>query len=578
MLKNNKTVLSLINDLWGELENSKKIKFYGLFFLTIVTGMVEMISLGAVVPFMGVLLEPETVYYHPNLQFLVNYFQISSPEELIKPMTIIFGIMIIISSVVRVFHLKYLTVLTFNSGSDMSTDVYKKTLYRDYDYHIKNNSSEIIGGITSKVQSVILGVMFQVLSLLGSVFILSFLLATLLWINWVITTISIIIFALAYFIISLTVKRRLNVNSMIISKGQTEIVKAANEGLGGIREILIDGSQKVYYRKYEKIDRKLRTAQGVNLYIGSMPRFIVESIGMLLIVILSYYLTLQEGGLVASFPILAALALGAQRILPLVQASYSSIVSIVGNKDTLSDVLKLINVKVDNIQEVTHLSFENLIQFRDVSYRYNADEKKILNSINLDIKKGEIIGLIGETGCGKSTMLDILMGLLTPTSGSLAVDNVKIEKANIGSWQSNIAHVPQHIFLIDDSIINNIALGVSEGEIDFKRVELAAKRAQIYNDVMILPNGFDTNVGERGVRLSGGQLQRIGIARALYKDASLLILDEATSALDIETEKRLINAIHSMSKNTTVIMIAHRLETLKICTRIIKISNGSLCN
>jgi ATP-binding cassette, subfamily B, bacterial PglK len=576
MLKNKRTLTSLLVMLWNSFKKTKKVKFYWLFFLTIMTGIVEVISLGTVVPFMGVLTNPEKVYYHTYMQPLINYFNISSPEGLIAPITATFCALALISGGVRIFHLKYLTVLAFNLGSDISVDIYRKTLYREYDYHIKKNSSEIIGGLTNKVHAVIFGVLLQLLTLFSSLFILILLLALLTWIDPFVTFISISIFILSYIVISLTIKERLTRNSEILSKEQTKIIKVASEGLGGIRDILIDGTQEKHCNEFEKSDRRLRKAQGINLYIGSMPRFLIEPIGMVLIAIMSYYLSLEEGGLISALPILAALALGAQRMLPLVQASYSSIVSIVGNKDNLADVLKLSNGKLNCKEEIKPFPFNSLISFKKLSYTYERGKEKVLKEIDLDINKGDVIGLIGKTGCGKSTFIDVLMGLLTPASGNLIVDGVKVKSSNVKDWQKNIAHVPQNIYLVDSSIINNIAFGILKEDVNIERVVFVAKQAQIYDHIMSLPGQFNENVGEGGVQLSGGQLQRIGIARALYKNLEVLILDEATSALDVETEESIIDAIHGLNKNITIIMIAHRLQSLRLCNRIIKFSNGRI--
>jgi len=326
-------------------------------------------------------------------------------------------------------------------------------------------------------------------------------------------------------------------------------------------------------------DQPMRRAQGSNQFIAQAPRFGVEALGMVLIAALAYVLTKQPDGISTAIPVLGALALGAQRMLPVMQLAYASWTNIQGGQVSLRDTLDLLDQPLPeyaNQSPPTPLPFQRKISLNQVSFRYGPETPWIFNELNLSIAKGSRVGIIGTTGSGKSTLLDIVMGLLTPTEGVLAIDGQAITIGNQRAWQEHIAHVPQVIFLADSTIEENIAFGQPQSKIDRHRVIQAAKQAQIADIIETWPDQYETFVGERGIRLSGGQRQRIGIARALYKKADVIIFDEATSALDNGTERAIMEAIEGLSKELTVLIIAHRPSTLKNCTQIIELSDAGI--
>jgi ABC-type bacteriocin/lantibiotic exporter with double-glycine peptidase domain len=345
--------------------------------------------------------------------------------------------------------------------------------------------------------------------------------------------------------------------------------------LGGIRDVLIDGTQEFYCKLYQNSDLLLRRASGDNIFIASSPRYLMEAIGMILIAILAYSLTLQEGGVMVAIPVLGALAIGAQKLLPALQQAYSSYSTIKGVKSSFIDVLNLLDQPLPyNASQnlIKLMPFKQEIIFKDLSFRYTKDTPWILKNVNLSFKKGEKIGFIGVTGSGKSTLLDILMGLLTPTSGEILIDGVTITQENRRAWQAHISHVPQSIYLADSTIQENIAFGLRSEQIKEHKTVQAAQQAQISETINSLKNKYKSFVGEQGIQLSGGQRQRIGIARALYKDSDVLIFDEATSALDNQTEQKIMEQIAQLNNNKTIFIIAHRLTTLKQCDTIIRIN------
>jgi len=305
----------------------------------------------------------------------------------------------------------------------------------------------------------------------------------------------------------------------------------------------------------------------------------MEALGMLLIAVLAYTLAQEADGIAKAIPILGALALGAQRLLPVMQQSYAAWTSIQGIQISLQDTLDLLDQPLPdyaNQPVAKPLPFQQQIKLNQLSFRYSPQTAWVLRNLDLNIAKGSRIGIIGATGSGKSTLLDIVMGLLRPSEGSIEIDGQPVTIENHRAWQAHIAHVPQDIFLADSTIEENIAFSIPKDQIDHERVRQAAQQAQIADSINTWPKQYQTFVGERGVRLSGGQRQRIGIARALYKQADVIIFDEATSALDNETEQGIMQAIEGLSTELTILIIAHRLSTLRNCTQIVELGSGGI--
>jgi ATP-binding cassette subfamily B protein len=402
---------------------------------------------------------------------------------------------------------------------------------------------------------------------------------TLLYIDPFVALVSFSGFGLFYWLIILYTRGRVKENSECIAKESTQIIKSIQEGLGGIRDVIIDGNQEFYSQIYSNADQPLRRALGNNQFINGSPRYIMESVGMILIAVTAYLMSLQEGGVSPVIPILGALALGAQRILPALQQLYGAYTNIKSSYASFNDVLTLLEQPLpENVSLSTRapLAFKRSIRINNIGYKYSGTNKKVLKNINITIDKGSVIGLIGPTGSGKSTLIDIIMGLLSPSSGNIYIDNIKIDNSNQHYWRNYIAHVPQNIFLSDSTIEENIAFGIPREEVNRSRVESAAKQAQLDSLIEELPEKYQTIVGERGVRLSGGQRQRIGIARAIYKQAKVLVFDEATSALDSATEKDVMRSIYSLNKDLTILIIAHRVTTLRSCDKIYSLDNGMI--
>lgn len=567
----------LLNRLWLHLSRRRRQQFFMVMGLMLISALAEVVSLGALLPFIGILIEPERVFYYPAFSSLVRGFRLTSAEQLILPLTLAFISAVLVAGSLRMI-LMWISMRLANAvGSDLSVEVYNRTLYQPYQTHLSRNSSVVVSAIIGKVNRIISELLIPFLVFGSSIVLIISVTIALIAINPVVALVVAGGFGTAYFLITRLFRTKLNQNSRRISFEETQVVKALHEGLGGIRDVLLESSQPAYCAIYRNADLALRRAQASNRFVSESPRYIMEAVGMILIAVLAYSLSKEPGGVAVALPVLAALALGAQRLLPALQQSYNSWSLITGCRNSLIDILELLDQQLpDDILQIPSkpLQFNSFIRFDAVSFRYLDNSPLVLNGINLLIPKGSRVGFVGTTGSGKSTALDLLMGLLTPTKGRLFVDSQHIESRKVRAWQQCIAHVPQNIYLADTTIAKNIAFGEPSHIIDMNRVRHAARQAQIADFIDALPKDYDTFVGERGVRLSGGQRQRIGIARALYKRASVLIFDEATSALDSITEQSVMDAIGNLNRELTILMVAHRLTTVRRCDIIIELGDG----
>ena len=541
--------------------------------------LAEVMTIGAVIPFLTVMVGSGNESGFEFLEPMFTAIGWESTDDKLLPLTLLFAAAALFSGIVRVALTWMSNIFVYGLGNDLATQVYKTILYQPYVYHLNHNSSEIVGSI-NKIQLVINNVIFHAMRSVVSLFIAACILITLLVVEPVIAFSSMVGIGSIFLAVRLITSKYLKRNSHVISEMQSKRIQVVQEGAGGIREVMIERAEPVFVDKFRKLDGALQRANLVNFSIARTPRYVVESLGMIIIAIMALILVRQSGGATTALPILGVLALGAQRMLPLLQDTYQAWAHINGNRQVLVDVTELLELPIARERvEPTNMKaakFKKTIRLMDMSFSYDQDQDPVLNDIDLSIAKGSIIGIMGKTGGGKSTLIDLIMGLLEPSSGNITIDGKSLDRSSIGTWQNQIAHVPQTIFLQDATIAQNIAFGVDPENIDMKRVREVAELAQISQFIESQRGGYNASVGERGVRMSGGQRQRIGIARALYKQANVLVLDEATSALDNETEASVMEAIKCLSGNITIILIAHRLSTLKICDQIVEMDRGRI--
>lgn len=567
---------NLLKRIWNHLSQRRQRQLLLLICLMLVSALAEVISLGAVLPFLGILTAPEKVFSYPLVAGIARAWGINSAAGLVLPFTVAFAVAALAAGAIRLLLLWGSMRLASAISADLSVEVYRRTLYQPYRVHVARNSSTVIAGI-GKVGSV-QAVLNALLTLISSVAMIASIILALLAIDAVVAIVAAIGFGAGYALITWRSRQQLERNGQLIARESVQEIKALQEGLGGIRDVLLDGTQPLYCDIYRKSYLPIMWAQCNSIVIGSSPRYVMEALGMVLIAALAYGLSRQAAGIALALPALGALAMGAQRLLPALQQVYGSWVSIVGHRASAADALELLDqplpAEVDAPASAP-LPFQDAIRFDSVCFRYSSSGGPwVLDGLNLTIPKGARVGFVGSTGSGKSTTLDLLMGLLEPMRGQILVDDQPITGERRRAWQRTIAHVPQSIYLADTTLAENIAFGVLPEQIDLDRVRQAARQAQIAEFIESRPEGYHAFVGERGIRLSGGQRQRIGIARALYKQATVLVFDEATSALDNSTEQAVMEAIENLNRDLTLLIVAHRLTTVQHCDTIVQLEHG----
>lgn len=565
---------SVFRELYDFASAARKRQLAGVLALMLLGAVAELLTIGAIVPFLALLAGPSSLAELPSMDRLFALFGASSREDRLLAATLLFMMAAVLAAAVRLLLTWMTQRFILGLGHELSVEVQRRLLAQPYSYHVRHNSSEVIASL-EQVQVLVSGVLLQLMYAATAAVVSLFIVFALVELDAIVAGSAAIAVGLVYGTLSLTVWRRLASNSAIVGSAYGQRVRLVQEGLGGIRDVILDGSQEAYLDAFTELDRRFALARANTAFIGAAPRLIVEAAGIVFIAAATLVIAGREGGLAAALPILGALALGAQRLLPLFQQIYYSWTSLAGNAAVIDQVLVLLRLPLRENRSASGapLKLRDAIVFDDVSFTYPGRKRPALQNIDLTIPGGSRLALVGKTGSGKSTLADLLMGLLEPTEGHIFIDGVALTGETHRAWQNCIAHVPQSIFLSDRSIAANIAIGALE--IDMDHVRRAAQAADFDSFVSDLPQGYETMVGERGVRLSGGQRQRLAIARAIYKDAPVLVFDEATSALDEETERAVLRALDRMGdEGRTIVIIAHRPSTIAHCDFIVRLESG----
>jgi ATP-binding cassette, subfamily B, bacterial PglK len=572
-----RTLLHSMATLLRVLSRRRRAQVAGLLLLMVISAFAELVTLGAVIPFVGVLLQPELAFETRIVRWIADMIGVTQPHDMLAPITLGFAGAAVVAGTVRLVVIRINTRLAFLIGADIGVEVFWRTMAAPYEEHAKRNSSEVISGITRKVDGVVRGIILAALGIVSSGLVFLFSLGALLAIDWRATIAMFGIFGSTYLLLSVVMRQRLRRYGAVISRSEGQVFRALSEGLGGIRDVLLHDKLAHYRARYRQHDLALRNAQADSLFVSQFPRYALEALAIVLLALVSYGLVSAQSvnGAASSLPILAAMALGGQRMLPALQMVYAGWSQLVGYRSILNDVLGLLMQPVIQRNHVRQpIAFQREVRFENVTFSYHPTAAPVLDALSMTIPRGAKVGLIGETGSGKSTLVDLFMGLLVPTSGRILLDEVPLDPETMRSWQERIAHVPQTIYLTDGSFAENIAWSEPTQDIDFERLVSAAQQAQIWTMIDQTPDGFDGRIGENGVRLSGGQRQRLAIARALYRRPDVLVFDEATSALDGDTEKAVIDTLAELGGDLTVLMIAHRFNSLRCCDVIFRLDKG----
>ncbi len=570
------SILQDLGRLWVYLSGRRRRQLVMLLVLMIASSLSEVVSLGAVIPFLGALSNAERLLTNPRLEPWLTTLQIVTANQLVTVLAIVFVLAVLIANGLKLVTVYYQTHLGSVIGSDLSCQVYENTLHQPYPFHVQQNSSDLIQLVTTDTNNLTQLVLIPSLAIITNSITAVALTCALLAIDSQVALISALVLGGTYGLIYRQQKEILRRNSQIMTEAGQARIKSVQEGIGGIRDVLLNSSQGFFQTVYDRCDRKVRRAIADNTIVPYTPRYTVEAVAMTAIALLALTLG-RDGDFSQAIPVLGSLALGANRLLPVLQQSFSALAQVQGNYSALDRVLRGLERSVNPLSFQSRpqsLELTESLQLSGVWFRYRPELDWTLQNLNLTIAARTTVGFVGSTGSGKSTTADLILGLLEPEKGQILIDGQPLQGERLRQWQQGVAHVPQHIFLSDGTIAENIAFGVPVAEIDREQVSKAARLAQIEEFVLGLPAQYETYVGERGIRLSGGQRQRIGIARALYRDTSVIVFDEATSALDNATEREVMAAIEGLSGEFTIILIAHRLSTVERCDVVVELDHG----
>jgi ABC-type bacteriocin/lantibiotic exporter with double-glycine peptidase domain len=554
-----------------------------LLIMIMIMAFLEMIGVASILPFMAVLTNPSII--ETNF-ILKTTFEVSKDILGVQNnQQFLFGLgFIVFLLLVTSLSFKVLTIYTqvrFVQMREYSIGkrLVEEYLHQPYSWFLSRHSADIGKTILSEVQQIVGGGINPLIELIAKSIVAITLISLLIVVNPKLALIVGFSLGLAYLFIFYFVRNFLKKAGQIRLQNNQFRFTLLNEAFSATKEIKIGGLEKNYVNSFSSYAKNYAKANASSLVISQMPRFILEAIafgGVLLIIL---YTMLQTGNFNNALPIISLYVFAGYRLMPALQQVYSSFTQltfIVPSLNKLYDDLNNLHQYNENQNEEI-VTFDKKIVLKNINFSYPKSSQVVLKDINLTIPAKSTVGFIGTTGSGKTTIIDIILGLLEAQKGTLEIDNRIISKKNLRSWQSQVGYVPQSIYLSDNTVAANIAFGVKPKDINYELVEEVSKIANL-NDFIVneLPEKYQTNIGERGVKLSGGQRQRIGIARALYHNPKILILDEATSALDNETEKSVMDAVNNLSKSITIILIAHRLNTVKNCDIVFKLSKGKL--
>jgi len=540
-----------------------------------VTAAAEMAMVAAVVPVLAIL--GGTSRNLPMLQSMLAWTNRISPGAPLAAAAILFVIASLATATLRLI-LSW-TTLRFSArvGHDLNLAIQDRLLHQPYLFHVSSNSSTLIASL-DKVDFLALDLTQRGLQGIGAAIISLAVIAALLRVDPLSAAAAMALVVLLYGLVSLLFRRRLDASTALTARAYERRIQLVQENHGGIRDIIINRSQPAHLAAFAAVDDPFMRARAEAMFLSGAPRYLVEGLGLCLIALLGLFLATRPGGLPAALPVLGALTLGAQRLLPLSSQMYNAWIGFASSGPILRDVTALLRLPVDrSIDGPAQMSFHKEIIFQNVGFRYSDRSEAALSDLNCTIPYGARTAIVGKTGAGKSTLADLLMGLIEPTEGRICIDGIPLDSSSLAAWRGSIAHVPQSIFLADTTIARNIALVPPDKEPDLSRVKKAAVAAQLDEFIGSLPDGYETAVGESGAKLSGGQRQRLALARAIYREASLMVLDEATSALDDDTEAAVLSSLDRLqSDGCTIVIIAHRLSTVQRCDQVLMLDEGKL--
>jgi len=577
-------MFSQLKELYSLLTSDQRKKLRRLQVLVVLMAFAEIAGVVSIGPFMALVGDISQLQGEGILADLYRATGLEDPRDFLFWVGIGVLVVLAVAACISTFTVWRLSMYGAQVGAELGNRLFRHYMHQSWLFHASGSSSQLTNRIAQESTRITGQIINPLMQMNAKLVMALFMTLAIFLYNPLVAITGFLLFSGTYMLLYKTVRRRLVRNGRHISEAQQMRFKLMGEGFGGIKDALLLGRQKVFTDRFQVECEKFAAAQGTNLALGQVPRYAMEFIafGSIIFLVL-YLLSAHEGNLGEILPVLSVYALAGFKLLPAFQQAYTGLSQIRGNLaafDAVRDDLRASSLTVATSSAPTdlRLSPRNGIRFDNVVFSYPGKEEPALKGVNITIPSNQVIGLVGASGSGKSTAIDLLLGLIQPQQGNLMVDDHPLTEENRRAWQNSLGFVPQSIFLADSSIRENIAFGLPPEAIDEGKVNRAATMAHLDELLAELPQGLGTTVGERGVQLSGGQRQRIGIARALYHDAEVLVLDEATSALDGITEKLIMDAIHDFSGKKTIIMIAHRLATVRQCDSIYLLQSGKIAD
>lgn len=575
--------MEIVKAFFDLLTPRERRNLFLLFGAVVVMAGLEVVSVASIMPFLSVAADPESVHQNLYLSWAYDTFGFTDTSSFLVTLGVAALIALVMSNAFIVFTTWALFRYAWGVNHTLSRRLLRNYLHRPYEYFLTRNSAELGKNILEEVKEVVTNMLIPGLQGTAKGMVALFIIGFLVFVDPIVAVMVAVVLGVAYTGIYFLIKERLDVYGEERVKTNTRRYQFVSEAFGGIKEVKLRGKEDAFLEQYSDPSEWYSKYQARYLVIRRAPRYVLEAVAFGGIILIAVYLIAVQESIRKVIPMLGLYAFAGYRLMPALQQMFKGIASARFNMAALKELHR------DLRQQVTSSTSENSTQeskppleLRDqimldsVSFTYPGAKKPAIENMSLEIPAHTTVGFVGKTGSGKTTTVDLILGLLQPQDGTITVDGTPLRGEAIRRWQQNIGYVPQQIYLADDTIARNIAFGVSEDSINMDAVKDAAQSAHIFEFIEEdLPGRWETDVGERGVKLSGGQRQRIGIARALYHRPPVLVFDEATSALDQATEASVMEAIYSLEDNHTILMIAHRLSTVKRADNIIMLENGN---
>lgn len=564
-------MIKTLKQLFNLLTKSQRKRFYILQFLVVIMSFSEIVSVASIIPFMTLVGDIKQLQQDTIIAQFYQYSGITSEIQFVFLLGVGVLIMLCISALISIYTTWKLSMFAVKAGAEIADRLYVHYLKQSWLFHASLSSPHLTKKIAIEAQRVTDGILMPLMNMNSRIALGIFMSLSIFIYDPKVAIVGLSIFGIAYFFLIKVVRVRLQRNGKAISKMNEYRFRLMNEGFGGIKDLLLLGRDKNFIKNFNETGNTLAYSSGNNSALATLPRYFMELIAFGTMISLTLYLIVNhQGNLGIVLPIISVYALAGFKILPAFQQIYASLAAINANiaafdsiKHDLTNSMETKPAELN--REKNFLMVKQEICLQNITFTYPKKEKPALKEISITIPVNKIVGIVGPSGSGKSTLIDVLLGLIEAQQGCLKIDNIIVNDKNRRSWQNTIGFVAQDIFLTEGTIAQNVAFGVQQDLIDLEQVNKVLKLANLTQLLSTLKDGVHTKVGERGIQLSGGQRQRIGIARALYNEAGVLVFDEATSSLDGITEKIIMDSIHNLGKHKTIVIVAHRLKTVKKC-------------